>query len=107
MLPQRIDVRFLVSPDPRAPVDLEPFIPLFHRFIQQGALEGMLIDVADYAHVPGGPGVLLVGHDVDYAIDSNRGRASLLVTRKRFGDLPLAEVVRDLLRKAVIAVEET
>jgi rhodanese-related sulfurtransferase len=103
--PQRIAVRFFVSPDPHAAVDLEPFIPLFHRFIQQGALEGLLIDVADYAHVPEGPGVLLVGHDVDYAIDCGGGQASLLVTRKRFGDLPLAEVVHDLLRKAVIAIQ--
>ncbi len=105
MTPQRIAVKFFVSPDPGAAVDVEPFIGVFHRFIQQGALEGLLLDVADYAHVPEGPGVLLVGHDVDYAIDQTAGRTGLLTTRKRFGDLPLSEVVRDLLRKSLIAIQ--
>ena len=38
------------------------------RFIQQPR-SGLLIDVADYAHFPDGPGVILIGHDVDYGID--------------------------------------
>jgi len=105
MIPKRIAAKFFVSPDPGAAVDVEPFIGVFHRFIQQGALEGLLLDVADYAHVPEGPGVLLVGHDVDYAIDQTGGRTGLLTTRKHFGDLPLSEVVRDLLRKSLIAIQ--
>jgi hypothetical protein len=84
---QRIAVKFFVEPDPRATVDLEPFIAMFHRFIQQGSVEGLLIDVADYAHVIEGPGVILIGHDVDYGIDTTGGRAGLLVTRKRCGEL--------------------
>jgi len=34
---------------------------------------GLLIDVADYAHVPDGPGVILIGHDVDYGIMNRHG----------------------------------
>jgi ribosomal protein S16 len=104
MNPQRIAIKFFVKPDPRATIDLEPFIPMFHRFIQKGSVEGLLIDVADYAHVRDGPGVILIGHDVDYGIDTTGGRAGLLVTRKRCGDLPLSEAVRDTLRKALIAI---
>ena len=104
MNPQRIAIKFFVEPDPRATVDLEPFIPMFHRFIQQGSVEGLLVDVADYAHVRDGPGVILIGHDVDYGIDTTGGRAGLLVTRKRCGELPLSEAVRDTLRKALIAI---
>jgi len=107
MTPIRIAAKIFVTPDPRAEVELEPFIGLFHRFIQESALEGLLIDVADYAHVPEGPGVILIGHDVDYGIDASEGRYGLLVTRKRLGDTPVADVVLDVLRKALIAVLAT
>jgi rhodanese-related sulfurtransferase len=102
MTPQRIAVKFPVEGD--APVELEPFVGIFHRFIQSGALEGLLIDVADYSHVPRGPGILLVGHDVDYGLDQQGGRTGLLTVRKRFGDATLADVLRDSLRRALGAV---
>lgn len=101
---RRLSLKFEVSPDPTATVELHPWIPLFHRFIQHGRVEGLLVDVADYAHVPNGPGVLLVAHEVDYGIDLAGGRAGLVVVRKRCGDLPLAETLRDTLRKAFVAM---
>ncbi len=104
MTPHRIAVKFFVAPDPAAAVDLQPFIGIFHRFIQQAALPGLLIDVADYAHVPEGPGVVLIGHDVDYGIDLGGGQAGLLTTRKRLDETPLAESLRDTLRRALTAL---
>jgi hypothetical protein len=104
MNPKRIAVKFFVAPDPAAAPDLHPFIGIFHRFIQRKALPGLLIDVADYAHVPEGPGVVLIGHDVDYGIDLAGGRAGLLTTRKRLDGTPLAEALRDALRRALAAV---
>ena len=106
MTPGRISAKFFAQPDPAAALDLRPFIGLFHRFIQEGALEGLLLDVADYGHVPAGPGVILIGHDVDYAIDLTGGRTGLLTTRKRHPDLPLGELLRDTLRRALIAVQQ-
>ncbi|MDQ4076387.1 MAG: hypothetical protein M3220_09100, partial [Chloroflexota bacterium] len=47
---------------------------------------GLLIDVADYKHVHHGPGVSLVGHEGDYAIDMGDGRPGLLYRRKREWD---------------------
>ncbi len=108
MGPKRISVKFFTTRS-ESGVELEPFIPLFHRFIQQASVEGLLFDVADYAHVPTGPGVVLIGHEVDYGIDSSGGRTGLLTVRKRAGDLPLAELLVDTLRKAlgvVQAIEE-
>jgi hypothetical protein len=102
--PQRIAVKFFVAPDPGAPVDLHPFIGIFHRFIQKGTLPGLLIDVADYAHVPGGPGVVLIGHEVDYGIDLAGGRAGLYTTRKRLRETALEESLRDTLRRALTAI---
>lgn len=102
--PKRIAVKFFVT-DPEAGADLAPFIPLFHRFIQQASVPGLLLDVADYAHVPSGPGVVLIGHDVDYGIDSVSGRTGLLVVRKRAGETPLAELLADTLSKALAMVD--
>ena len=106
MTPRRISAKLFAQPDPAAALDLRPFIGLFHRFIQEDALDGLLLDVADYGHVPAGPGVILIGHDVDYAIDRTDGRAGLLTTRKRHPDLPLGELLRDTLRRALIAAEQ-
>jgi hypothetical protein len=102
--PRRIAVKFFAQPDSSAPVDLSPFIGVFHRFIQNATLEGLLIDVADYRHVPDGPGVILIGHDVDYGIDLAAGRAGLVTTHKRAAAPPLGTAVRDTLRRALIAV---
>jgi hypothetical protein len=102
MNPQRIAVK-LFTTQPVAREELHPFIGVFHRFIQESALPGLLIDVADYAHVPEGPGVILIGHDVDYGIDLGGGRAGLLTTRKRAGALDLPSLLRDVLLKASAA----
>lgn len=91
MNPQRLSVRFPVQ---TAPTDLEAAVRLFHRFIQRGLAEGLVLDVADYRHVPAGPGVLLVGHDVDYGISD----AAFTVVRKRSATDPVAEQLRDLVR---------
>jgi len=64
-------------------VELEEFIPVFHDWIQTQQLEELLIDVADYRHVPHGPGVVLVAHDAHYAMDLAEGRLGLLYSRRR------------------------
>ena len=106
MTPRRISAKVFVQPDAAVAPDLRPLVGVFHRFIQEGALEGLLLDVADYTHVPAGPGVMLIGHDVDYAIDMTGRRAGLLTTRKRHPNLPLSELLRDTLRRALVAVQQ-
>jgi hypothetical protein len=69
--------------DDASDVELEAFIPVFHRWIQAQDWEDTLIDVADYRHVPNGPGVILVAHDAQYAIDTSDGRVGLLYSRRR------------------------
>jgi hypothetical protein len=68
-----------------APSDLEPAIPLFHRWIQEKACPEMLIDVSDYRHVPNGPGVILVAHEAIYSLDGAKGRLGMLYTRRLAG----------------------
>lgn len=65
-------------------------VPVFHRWIQTTALPGhLLIDVADYEHVPEGPGILLVAHEANLGLDLIGGRPGLVYYRKQplAGDL--------------------
>ncbi|MBK9166542.1 MAG: hypothetical protein IPM24_03660 [Bryobacterales bacterium] len=57
-------------------------IPIFHRWIQEGFGGHLLIDVADYRHVPAGPGVMLVAHEAHYALDNGKNRLGLLYDRR-------------------------
>jgi len=57
-------------------------IPVFHRWIQNASCPELLIDVADYSHVPAGPGVLLIGNEANYSLDIGRSRFGLLYNRK-------------------------
>jgi len=99
MNPKRISLKlFATRAIPRD--ELHRFIGVFHRFIQEAAVPGLLIDVADYAHVPYGPGVMLIGHDVDYGIDLARGRTGLLTVRKCAGGTSLETLFRDALEMA-------
>ena len=85
---QRIGVKIACA-DPAFPA-LE-LVPVFHRWIQTAALPGHLwIDVADYDHVPEGPGILLVGHEANLGLDEVGNRVGLLYYRKQplAGDLP-------------------
>lgn len=69
----------------------DDYVPLFHGWIQRRGLDGTPIDVADYTHVPDGPGVMLIGHEADRALDFGGGRPGVLYQRKREGTGSLEE----------------
>ena len=69
---------------------LTAFIPVFHRWIQTGAVEGLLIDVADYSHMHGGPGVVLVADEGIYGIDETGSARGLVYYARRLGAQDLA-----------------
>jgi hypothetical protein len=78
----KLNIKFYLA-DPNA-VKLEAVVPIFHSWIQTHALaDHMLIDVADYAHVPNGPGVVLVAHEANLYLDTLDGRAGLTYSRKQ------------------------
>jgi len=62
--------------------DLDPVIPVFHSWIQQQSFDELLLDVADYRHVQGGPGILLIGHEADYSVDNSDNRLGVRYNRK-------------------------
>ena len=94
MEPHRISVKLYL--DGPSALDPESVVPAFHRFIREDAVGGIPIDVARYAHVVNGPGVMIIGHQLDFAIDLAEGRPGISVTRKRDGEGSLADQVQEL-----------
>lgn len=104
MLPKRLSVKLFAAEGS----DVKPaaIMPVFQRWIQENALEGLLIDVVDYKHVHHGPGIILIGYEGDYGLDFSEGRAGLLFTLKQNSYESLSEAVRESLRLAVVAAEK-
>lgn len=98
---QRISCKIYAEDQSAIGDRVEQFIPVFHRWIQSGELSGLPIDVADYGHVPGGPGVMLIGHEADRAIDLGEGRPGFLYARKRDATGSLADRVAQVVGETV------
>jgi hypothetical protein len=99
---QKLQLKLYLTSESAKALSLESFIPVFHRWIRESALPELLVDVANYAHVPEGPGVVLIGHGSDYFLDLGEGRPGLLHNRKRAGFAP-AERLADLARRTLHA----
>jgi hypothetical protein len=85
-------------------VELDKLVPVFHEWIRAKKIsDELLIDVADYAHVPQGPGVVLIGHQSDYYLDVADDRPGLLYSRKRGFDGDFQAAVDDAFRRALNA----
>ena len=102
MISFRAQVKFFLD---NSAVDQSLFVGVFQRWIQRKALDGLLIDVADYRHVFEGPGIILIGHESDYALENKDGRPGLLHTRKRGLEPDLQSQLRNSLRLALAACE--
>lgn len=75
-------VNVIVYAAGEADVDPARFLEVFHRWIRDDVLDELLVDVADYRHVPAGPDVILVGHDANYSLERFAGRYGLRYNRK-------------------------
>lgn len=100
---QRVGLKLFV--DDSSSFALRELVPIYHRWIQQHVVEGVLIDVADYQHVPGGPGVMLVAHEGNYAMDLE-DRRGLLYYRKQPVDGSLTERLVSLARTVLVAARQ-
>ena len=78
----RVGVKFFIA-DPQS-LSLRDLVPVFHTWIQKQSIPGhLLIDVHDYSHIQGGPGILLVGHEGNFSLDMDGGKPGLLYYRKQ------------------------
>jgi hypothetical protein len=101
---QRIGIKLFVGKS--SSFTLRELVPVYHRWIQQHAIEGLPIDVADYQHVPSGPGVMLVAHEGNYAMDLGGGRTGLLYYRKQPVAGSLSERLTSIARTVLLAAKQ-
>jgi len=77
---QHVNIKlFLIDRDR---LDLGAAIPVFHSWIQDQDESELLLDIADYRHVPSGPGIVLIGHHGNYSLDNVGGRLGVRYNRK-------------------------
>ena len=98
---RKINVKFFTEKGDQVP--LAALIPVFHRWIQQDKLEGMLIDVTEYTHVHQGPGLLLIAHEANYSLDEMDGKRGLLYNQKRAPEKSGEDHLRTAFRRALQA----
>jgi hypothetical protein len=97
-----VSVKLFVA-DPSG-VRLKELIPVFHRWIKESLLEDELqIDVANYEHVPKGPGIVLICDRAHYYFDVRAGRAGLRYRGRREARGSGAEAVTRAFRAALHA----
>ncbi|MDA0836257.1 MAG: hypothetical protein O3B01_00580 [Planctomycetota bacterium] len=98
---QKIGIKFYLEDSES--VEQKDFIPVFHSWIREKSVDGhLLIDIHDYSHVPGGPGILLVAHEGNFYMDEEGG-TGLLYTRKQSQDGDLEARVRGVVTTALDA----
>ena len=100
---QRIAVTFFARD---AEFDMAAMIPVFHDWIRRQALDGlMLLDVADYAHVAKGPGVVLICHEGHFSLDQTTGRLGLMYSNKRLATGSVRDRLRSCVNRAMAAIK--
>jgi hypothetical protein len=77
---ERFCVKFFAQSD--TDINDEIFINIFHEWIRYQKLGGVLLDVADYRHVPNGPGMMLITHEINFAMDRTNGHFGLFAQQK-------------------------
>jgi len=100
---QHVNVKLLVK-NPEE-VDLGPLIPVFHSWIQGQIMEELLLDVADYRHVPAGPGVVLIGHQANYSVDNTDEHLGVRYNRKAVVNGSNRDALRQAMRASLNACQ--
>lgn len=91
---------------PGSTVEWHSLIPVFHKWIQEQSLPEMLVDVADYAHVPAGPGIMLIAHEAFYSVDNRENRLGLLYNRRAETPGGIEEQVAQVWTSAISAARK-
>ena len=95
---QRIDVKLLldVPEDP----DLDIFLVIFDRWRQEKANPADWVDLADYAHLASGPGILIAGKRDSFSVNLNPPGPGLLTSVRSGLEGSLEDRFGEALRRA-------
>ena len=80
-------------------------VPIFHRWIRDRMLDFVFIDVADYAHVPNGPGTMLVTDSITFALDRADGRYGLFAQQRRPVEGDVTDAIALALRQTLAVAD--
>src|SRR3954467_6549999 len=100
---QNINVKIFVAPG--TSFDHTDAVKVFHRWIKETVCPELLIDVAEYSHVPAGPGVLLIAHEANYSFDNRENHLGLLYNRKAALDGPFESKLEQAHKSALTACD--
>ena len=95
---QRIDVKLLLDTPPHP--DIDAFLVIFDRWRQRKDHPCDWVDLADYAHMPSGPGILIAGKRDRFAIDLNPPGPGLLTSTRAGLEGTLEDRFREAFRRA-------
>ena len=95
---QRIDVKLLLDTPPRPDIDV--FLVIFDRWRQRKDHPCDWVDLADYAHMPSGPGILIAGKRDRFSIDLNPPGPGLLTSTRAGLEGSLEDRIREAFRRA-------
>jgi len=95
---QRIDVKILA--DAPANLSLDPFLAIFSRWRKQQD-ESDWIDLADYAHMPKGAGIMLIGKQGSFSVNLDDPGIGLLYSGRKDFDGPIENRVMEAFRRCL------
>ena len=78
---QRIQIK--VFADAPSGLKLEPFLEIFGRWRHEKDNPAQWVDLADYAHMSRGPGIVLIGHRISIGFDTDAPGPGVLFTTRR------------------------
>lgn len=94
---QKINVKIFT--DTPGNVGLDPFLTIFARWRENASHAAGWIDLADYAHVDRGPGVMLIGRQGNLSVDlADPGPGLLYANKKGLSGPPEARIGESFLR---------
>lgn len=102
LLSPEVSVKLFV--DAKSVVRPLELIAVFHRWIKDGSLEDeLVIDVANYEHVPKGPGIVLICDKAHYYFDVRHDRWGMRYRSRREARATGEEAVARAFRSALHA----
>ena len=95
---QRIDVKLLLDAPPNPNID--QFLVIFDRWRKVEDHPADWVDLADYAHMPSGPGILIAGKRDTFSVNLNPPGLGLLTSVRSGLDGSLEDRFREAVRRA-------
>lgn len=93
---QKISIKILT--DAPVTLSLEPFLAIFGRWRSDSSHPAQWVDLADYAHMVRGPGIVLVGTLCNFSFDMGTAAPGILYSSKKGLEGSPAERLRSALQ---------